>query len=97
MTYAQLKKELVKFLKEWFCGELDDTRIMSGRAGKKYSEYCGKNTVMWISMDGSPMYEPMNYGDDSWRFVNAFDKFLRDRGFWYEQGHSWNINVYRED
>jgi hypothetical protein len=97
MIYRQLKKEMLAFLNEWFEGDLGDTTIRTGKDGAKYSEYCGKNTVMWISIDGSPMYECMNYGEDGWRFQTAFWKFLEDRGFWYEMGHAWNINIYRQD
>jgi hypothetical protein len=97
MGYRQLKKELLQFLNDWFFGQLGDTCIRTGKDGMKYSEHCGKNTLMWISMDGSPMYALMEYGEDLWKFRNAFDKFLDERGFWYEQGHAWNINVYSKD
>lgn len=93
ISYRQFKKELLAFLKERF-GDIGDTTIRTARDGAKYSEYCPKDGFAWISMDGSPMYELINYGSDGWRFQGALVKFLSDRGLWYEQGHAWNMNIY---
>jgi hypothetical protein len=97
MTYTQLKKELIALFKQHYGNDLGDTAFRTGKDGAKYSEYCDKNTVLWISLDGSVAYDDFNYGEDGWKFYDAFHKFLDERGFWCEQGEAWNINVYRKD
>jgi len=96
ITYKRFEKEITEFLNNWFGGDLGDTTIRTAKDGAIYSEHCPKDGFAWISMDGSPMYELINYGEDGWKFLEALIKFLAERGLWYEQGHAWNMNIYRE-
>jgi len=87
------KKAIVKFL-ENASGETEGKyfRVMSGKEGKKYSEYsCG---LWYIDFDGSSLY---NYfqGFPNWDFHTAFYNFLNEYGLYFEQGHSWNCNIYK--
>jgi hypothetical protein len=100
MTKAEQKKVITKvkkFLKSQF-GDLNilgDFFITTGDEGERYSEYASKSNP-FMSLDGSPLYEFINYGSDSWAFVNAFDAFLKENGLWYEQGNAWNLTIYED-
>lgn len=84
-----------EFLKKEFGDNLGDTVVTTGEDGMRYSEYSSKGNP-YISMDGSPMYSLLNYGEDGWRFQTRFTEFLSSHGLWYEQGNAWNLNVYED-
>lgn len=85
----------IKIIKEFLTkefGELGDTQILKGEEGQRMSEYASKGNP-WISMDGSPMYSLLNYGEDGWKFQERFTNFLEKHGLWYEQGYAWDMNI----
>jgi len=88
------KKRLVKFLSSW-TGETENKyfRVMTGKEGKRFSEYSGG--IWYIDFDGSALYDYFQ-GYPSWDFLNAFHKFLEQFGLYSEQGHSWNCNIYKD-
>ena len=87
------KKTLISFLKKW-TGE-DEGKyftVMTGKEGLNYSEYSGGK--WYIGFDGSGLYD-LFQGYPSWAFHTAFTNFLDEYGLYFEQGHSWNANIYK--
>jgi len=90
-----MKTKIKKFLEKW-TGEKAgvDFQLLSGKEGKQFSEYsCGE---YYIGFDGSVLYD-LFQGYPNWGFLNAFNNFLKENGYWCEQGHAWNCNIYKEE
>lgn len=61
----------------------------------EYFEYANPDTLS-MSFEGS-MYHLVNYYFED-RFLSKlkgrFDKLFEKHGYYYEQGHAWNLSVY---
>jgi len=85
------KRKLEGFLRKWV-GKEDNFKVMSGKEGQDYSEY--SHGVWYIGFDGSSLYD-LFQGYPDWDFHTAFHNFLDQYGYYFEQGHAWNCNIYK--
>ena len=88
---SSIKQFIVDYFDETM---VEDMQFLTGAEGKVYCEYADDKTP-YVSFDGG-IYDYINYGIDNWKFQDAFTKFLNKQGFWYEQGNTWNMNIYRK-
>lgn len=87
------RKALVKFLED-NTGEKEGERfrVMTGKEGKKYCEYSGG--LWYVSFEESVMYDYMQ-GYPNWNFHTKLHTFLEQFDLYPEQGHSWNLSIYK--
>jgi hypothetical protein len=90
-----MKSEIKRFLEKW-TGEKagKDFQLLSGKQGLQYSEY--SHGKYYIGFDGSALYD-LFQGYPNWNFHTAFNQFLTERGYYFEQGNSWNCNIYKTE
>jgi hypothetical protein len=74
---------------EW----LGDAKFRIGEDAVQYCDYAEVGFPC-LFIDGSILYDLINYGEDKWEFVNKFDEFLTRVGLWYELGNAWNMTFY---
>ena len=94
--YQKIKEVIEKLLNEYsdgdktFWGDLVFKTPEEHSAVHPYLE--GSKLVMWC--DGSPMYG-MLQGEFGWNFQTKLIEALEKIGYYYEQGHAWNLGVYK--
>jgi hypothetical protein len=57
---------------------------------KDYLEYGNPDTIS-MSFEG-PLYEVINYTGG--RFLDDFNDIIKSYGYYYEQGHAWNLALF---
>lgn len=95
------QKEVLKKINNFIVASLGEDEVrnmqfLTGTEGMKFSEYAHKDAP-YISFDGSYVYSLLNYGEDGWKWQDMFMQFLKNMGFYYEQGHAWNMSIYEDD
>lgn len=71
-----------------------DLRVMAGSSWRARGEEYGKGALAVITIEGSPAYGMLNYGEDGWKFHTYLVETLRDNGFWFEPMYSWALAIY---
>lgn len=69
------------------------TREEWQRRGEPY----GNEAICTLVIDGSPMYDALNYGSYGWGTSDKFHKLIEDMGCCYEQGFAWTVHIYYKD
>jgi hypothetical protein len=86
-----LKKALTAFLIENDLG--CDAFFCSPNVWRTKEAYCG-NSDLVLSIDGSPLYAILNYGEGG-PLQDRFDKICTENGYYYEFGCSWYLGFYK--
>lgn len=95
---VQKQKSVIKLVDSFIRKELGEVAEFDGylfREGAdavNYDEYASKDSV-WLAVDGSVLYDLLNYGGDGWKFQDRFDKFLTENNLWYEPNYAWSMNI----
>lgn len=73
-----------------------DARLYTKSEWRKRGEPYGNNAVCTLVIDGSPMYDVLNYGGSGWQISERFHDMLGELGYWYELGFAWSVHIYRQ-
>lgn len=95
-------KALAKAITKWltdYSGAAPDgggcRAFYSPKEWKERGEDYGTNAKLILCHDGGDLYYYCNYDSGNWDGIEAFDKFLRSKGYYVECCTSWYSAVYK--
>jgi len=86
-----LKNEIRKWLEKRRDGE---AKIVSIAEWKRRGEEWGSNSAFIMTIEGSPLYTLLNYGDDEWQAANELRAICQRHGFWYQHDYHWSLSFH---
>ena len=92
---------LEKALNEWLDADEQllrgDARVMSTKEWQDRGEDYGKGSKLVMVIDGSPLYEALNYGFPDWSYHTELNELCKEHGFWFEPMYGWALAFYPLD
>jgi hypothetical protein len=94
--HASKCKKAERILNEWLAKHdwlKGDAKVYTTEQWRERGEQYGRTAFATLTLDGSPMYEMVNYGNME-KTHEEFNELLRKNGFYYELGYAWAMNIY---
>ena len=90
---AGLKRDLKKFLGTVYGA---GTRVYTKKEWKEKGEQYGVTADLTLVIEGSPLYNCLNYGEPSWDASEQLRELASNNGYYYEQGYAWSVHFYEK-
>ena len=91
---------MIETIKQWLkAHNLDtDVHFYTQEEWVKWGETYGIEADFTITTEGA-FYTLLNdpYGKSAYALINEFSLLLDGFGYWYEQGYSWSIHLYKKE
>jgi hypothetical protein len=92
-------KGLTAALNEWLDKDdsllRGDARLYTKEEWNDRGEEYGKKADLTLTIDGSPLYRALNYGEPDWSYMEALNALAKRYGYYYEQGYAWTVHFYK--
>jgi hypothetical protein len=69
-------------------------RILTAEEWAARGEDIGRNNHLTIMLDGSPMYDVVNYGEPNAQPYTDLQEIANKHGRYFELGYAWTMHAY---
>ena len=97
LLYKRLEVEFTALLLSYDLSMVQDVRFYNREECNQRGVDYGRNTIMTVTFDGSPLHELINGGDDSsYQLHQDIEAILEQFGYRHELNRSWSFSLYEK-